>query len=152
MMDDVDRIMTVMEAAFDPQWGEAWNRRQVESSLVMPTTHYRLLNAAGEAPQDGELAVAFAMVRAAPGEEELLLIAVVPDCRGRGLGGALITLLAADARERKAERLFLEMRENNPAVVLYEKHGFTQIGRRKGYYTMDDGHRLDAITYAKTLN
>ena len=151
VIDDIDRIMMVMEAAFDPRWGEAWNRRQVESSLVMPTTHYRLLDYEGSEPADGEPAAAFAMVRAAPGEEELLLIAVHPDQRGKGLGGKLIELLASDARERSADRLFLEMRENNPAIVLYERHGFLPIGRRKKYYTMADGTRLDAITFAKSL-
>ena len=26
---DIDRIMQVMEAAFDPTYGEAWNRQQL---------------------------------------------------------------------------------------------------------------------------
>lgn len=150
-MDDIDRIMAVMEAAFDPQWGEAWTRRQVEGSLMMPSTHYRLLDAAGAEPGEDALAAAFAMVRAAPGEEELLLIATVPQQRGKGLGARMIELLAQDARARGADRLFLEMRENNPAVSLYERQGFTPIGRRKGYYTTGNGSRIDAITFAKPL-
>ncbi|MEO0057507.1 MAG: hypothetical protein RIT17_960, partial [Pseudomonadota bacterium] len=32
----IDRIMAVMEAAFDPAYGEAWNRRQVADALSMP--------------------------------------------------------------------------------------------------------------------
>lgn len=151
MIDDLDRIMAVMEAAFDPQWGEAWTRRQVESSLMMPTTHYRLLSADGEEPVEEAHAAAFAMVRAAPGEEELLLIATVPEQRGKGLGARMIELLAQDARTRGADRLFLEMRENNPAIALYERQGFTPIGRRKGYYTTGNGDRIDAITFVKPL-
>lgn len=151
MKDDLDRIMTVMETAFDPRWGEAWTRRQVESSLMVPSTHYRLLDERGERPGEGEGAVAFAMVRAAPGEEELLLIATVPEQRGKGIGAAMIALLADDARARGATRLFLEMRENNPAASLYQRHGFTPIGRRRSYYTADDGSRIDAITFVKLL-
>jgi ribosomal-protein-alanine N-acetyltransferase len=150
-MDDIDRIMAVMEAAFDPQWGEAWTRRQVEGSLMMRSTHYRLMDADGGEPADGEPAAAFAMVRAAPGEEELLLIATMPQLRGKGLGARLIDRLAGDARARGATQLFLEMRENNPAVSLYERQGFTSIGRRKAYYTTGDGSRIDAITFVKML-
>ncbi|WP_284125942.1 ribosomal protein S18-alanine N-acetyltransferase [Parerythrobacter aestuarii] len=151
MMDDLDRIMAVMESAFDPQWGEAWTRRQVETSLVLPTTHYRLIAADGKAPAEGQNAAGFAMTRAAPGEEELLLIAVLPSQRGKGLGGKLLDILSQDARSRGASKIFLEMRENNPAQSLYHKYEFNQIGRRKDYYTTSDGSRMDALTFVKTL-
>ena len=39
MNDDLDRIMAVMDAAFDPAWAEAWTRRQVGDSLALPSTH-----------------------------------------------------------------------------------------------------------------
>lgn len=150
-MDDIDQIMVIMEAAFDPHWGEAWTRRQVESSLMMASMHYRLAGRDGDIPAEGEAACGFAMVKSAPGEEELLLIGVLPDLRGQGLGGRLIELLADDARQRGAEQLFLEMRENNPASAFYLRHGFVPIGRRKNYYTIADGTRLDAITFGRTL-
>ena len=73
MSDDLDRIMAVMDAAFDPAWGEAWNRRQVSDSLAFPHTHFRLLGADGLPPAAGTPAAGFTLVRAAPGEEELLL-------------------------------------------------------------------------------
>lgn len=149
--DDLDRIMMVMEEAFDPHWGEAWNRRQVSDSLLVPTTHYRLLDEAGLLRSGGVKAAGFYLSRHAPGEEELLLIAVMPSLRGRGLGDALLRLLAADARERGAERLFLEMRANNPAESLYRRHGFEPMGRRRDYYTVSDGTRIDAITFARAL-
>ena len=91
-------------------------------------------------------------MRAAPGEEEILLIAVNPPVRRKGLGARLIASLAADARQRGAERLFLEMRENNPARTLYEAQGFVPIGRRKNYYSLGDGARMDAITFGLELS
>lgn len=151
MSDDLDRIMGVMDAAFDPAWGEAWTRRQVSDSLVMPHTHYRLVDADGAQPAVGRTTVGFTLVRAAPGEEELLLIAVHPAHRRRGLGGILLEGLAADARGRGAERLFLEMRSNNAAERLYLAHGFMPIGKRREYYHQPDGNRIDAITFARTL-
>ena len=90
-------------------------------------------------------------MRAAPGEEEILLIAVEPAARRCGVGRALIAMLAANARLRGAERLFLEMRENNPARSLYESNGFAPIGRRKNYYRLGDGARMDAITFGLDL-
>ena len=142
MTDDLDRIMQVMEAAFDPVWGEAWTRSQVSDSLAFPHTHYRLICHAGEP------AAGFTLVRAAPGEEELLLIAVRPEYRSRGIGRRLLDGVLADARERGAERVFLEMRHNNPAARLYRGAGFEPIGRRRNYYRLPDGSRIDAITFA----
>ena len=148
MTDDLDRIMSVMDAAFDPQWGEAWTRRQVSDSLVFPHTHYRLMDAHQLCPADGRQACGFTLVRAAPGEEELLLVGVIPQARGRGLGEALIASAIADAQSRRADRLFLEARENNPAIALYRRMGFEPIGERKQYYRTSNGRKLDAITFA----
>ncbi|MFZ9394916.1 MAG: GNAT family N-acetyltransferase [Erythrobacter sp.] len=152
-MCQVDQIMAVMQIAFDPAWREAWNRRQVEDSLAMPNTFALLADEAGQVTSDPAdcrkmRAAGFVMTRHAPGEEELLLIAVRPEFRRRGIGEALIRQLAQDARARGAERIFLEMRENNPAQGLYRRVGFEPIGRRKAYYLFSDGTRMDAITFA----
>ncbi|GGD95199.1 ribosomal-protein-alanine acetyltransferase [Tsuneonella deserti] len=147
MTDDLDRLMEVMEAAFEPQWGEAWTRRQVSESLVFPHTHSRLFGEDGQVALPEQPAAGFTLVRAAPGEEELLLIAVHPSHRGRGLGRRLLDQVIADARQRGAERVFLEMRSNNPAERLYRAAGFEPIGRRKDYYRLPSGKRLDAITF-----
>jgi len=149
MTDDLDRIMAVMEAAFDPAFGEAWTRRQVGDALILPNTHYLLCGADGGHPGAGEPAVGFVLSRGAADEEELLLIAVGPSHRGRGIGAALLERFAAEARMRGATRLFLEMRDGNPAEALYLRHGFEKVGRRKAYYRRGTGAPLDAITFAR---
>ncbi len=146
--DDLDRIMAVMNEAFEPAWGEAWTRRQISDSLAFPHTHYRIAGFNGAPPTGREPAAGFTLVRAAPGEEELLLVAVVPDARGRGLGTRLVRRAIEDARARRANRLFLEARHNNPAIGLYRRLGFEPIGTRKEYYRTPDGSKLDAITFA----
>jgi ribosomal-protein-alanine N-acetyltransferase len=143
----VDQIMAVMETAFDPQWGEAWNRRQVEDALLLPNT-FAILNTGDS--QD-ETATGFLITRHAPGEEELLLIAVDPKYRRQGTAQKMLSQLKVDARARGASRIFLEMRENNPAKVLYLQAGFEPIGRRKAYYFLSDGNRMDAITYGLSI-
>lgn len=148
MIDDVDRIMAVMEAAFDPAYGEAWTRRQVSDALTMPGTHYLLVGTDGTEPGDGKPAIGFALSRGVVDEEELLLIAVHPDHRGRGIGGRLLGRFIEAARARGATNLFLEMREGNAAEALYRQHGFTRVGRRRDYYRRGSGPPLDAITFA----
>jgi ribosomal-protein-alanine N-acetyltransferase len=151
MTEDLDRIMRIMDAAFDPAWGEAWNRRQVSDSLAFSHTHYHLIAPDGSEAEGTKEAVGFTMTRAAPGEEELLLVAVMPHHRGRGLGETLIRRAIGGARSRGAERLFLETRDNNPAIHLYRSIGFQAIGIRKEYYNASGGRKLDAITFAYQL-
>jgi ribosomal-protein-alanine N-acetyltransferase len=148
MTDDLDRIMAVMEAAFDPAYGEAWTRRQIGDALVLPNTFYQLAGPDGGPSGGGEEAAGFVLSRGAADEEELLLIAVDPRHRGRGVGTALLERFIAEARARGAERLFLEMREGNPAETLYRRSGFAVVGRRRAYYRRGTGAPLDAITFA----
>jgi ribosomal-protein-alanine N-acetyltransferase len=149
--DDIDRLMAVMQTAFDPAYGEAWNRRQVEDAFLLGHSHYALLAAHGGAPAGDEPTAAFFLSRHGFEEEELLLLAVDPAHRRCGLASTLLGRLCADAKARGATRLLLEMRANNPAEALYLAHGFKPIGRRAQYYRSASGERLDAVTFAKDL-
>lgn len=151
MTDDLDRIMQVMRIAFDPEFGEAWTRRQVEDSLLMPGTYYLLAGPSGAPPAPGEPTAGFALVRAVAGEEELLLLAVDPQWRGRGIATALLQRFFEAAEIRGSEGLFLEMRDGNPAAALYRKNGFQEVGRRRNYYRRGTGPALDAITFARPV-
>lgn len=52
-----------------------------------------------------------------------------------GVGTALLKALLADAEARGAAHIDLEVRAGNDAAIrLYERHGFVQIGVRRGYY------------------
>ena len=142
--DDLDRIMAVMAAAFEPQYGEAWNRRQVEDALILGNCHYGL-------GQDGELCAGFYLSRFAYDEEELLLLGVIPQLRGRRYGAGLLERFLDGARSRGARRVLLEMREGNPAERLYRRYGFEQIGKRPDYYRGTNGRRINALTFACQL-
>lgn len=149
----VDQIMVVMEAAFDPAYGEAWNRRQVGDALALPSTHALVVDEAGTPIGEGpdHAPAGFVLTRHVLDEEELLLIAVVPAARRRGVGAALIRHLFVAARARGVNRIFLEMRRGNPAIRLYRSFGFEPIGERRNYYRMANGERIDAITFSKTI-
>lgn len=151
LCDPVDAIMLVIDAAFDPAFGEAWTRRQVSDALVVPNTHYLLADATGGAPVDFSEAVGFLLSRHAVDEEELLLLAVSPDARRRGVAASLISRFAAEAAERGVSRLFLQMREGNDAEKLYLGQDFTPIGRRRQYYRGPHGSLIDAITFVRDV-
>lgn len=94
----------------------------------------------------------FVMGQAIAGEAELLTIAVDPQARGQGQGGRLLQSFLDRARALGAERAFLEVAAGNgPAIRLYTRAGFSQSGKRKGYYHHPDGAREDAIMMALAL-
>ena len=63
-------------------------------------------------------------------------LAIVPESRRRGLGSFLLRLAMDLAARRGAREAFLEVREGNLAArALYRSAGFTEAGRRSGYYT-----------------
>lgn len=68
-------------------------------------------------------------------ESDMMNIAVVPEFRRQGVGHMLIQRLIEQLRERGSKSLCLEVRVSNvPAIALYEKMGFSQVGLRRGYY------------------
>jgi ribosomal-protein-alanine N-acetyltransferase len=67
-------------------------------------------------------------------ETSVHTIGVDPEWQGRGVGTALLRTLLSIADERAAP-VFLEVRtDNEPAIRLYESHGFVRLGLRKRYY------------------
>jgi len=145
--DPVDAILQVMDAAFDPAFGEAWNRRQVSDALLLGTCRHRLITPSGRlADHLAGDAAGFYLARGVLDEEELLLLAVAPEFRRRGLGALLLDDFLQSCRRRGARRAFLEMRRGNPAAALYEKNRFRSVGSRPGYYRGNDGTLHDALS------
>lgn len=140
--DDLDAVMAIMAAAFEPTYGEAWTRSQCAGILPMAGVSLRLA-----VRGDGTVA-GFALLRAIADEAELLLIAVDPATQHKGIGAALVDDFVAFATARGARRLHLEVRDGNSAIILYERAGFSLVGRRRDYYRGLDGHKRDALTMA----
>ena len=89
----------------------------------------------------------FAVWRVVADESEIITIGVHPNARRAGIASAMLTLIENDAKQRGAQKIFLEVAENNhPARAMYERNGFVQIGVRPKYY---DG--IDAILMEKKL-
>ena len=68
-------------------------------------------------------------------ETDVMNVAVHPDYRRRGIAAELIDALVAELKKRGSHALMLEVRASNgPAIALYEKLEFFQVGCRKNYY------------------
>ena len=141
---DIAQVERVMAEAFDPRFGEAWTRGQCLGVLGMPGVWMTLARVEG-------VICGFALGRAIMDEAELLLLAVDPKARRRGVGGALLRSVIAEARGRGVNRLHLEVREGNGAIALYRGAGFAKVGERRGYYRVTGGRAIDAHTYSVDL-
>jgi GNAT superfamily N-acetyltransferase len=51
-------------------------------------------------------------------------LAVIPEARGKGIGTRLLEAVQRKARKLKCCKLTLEVRDDNPAIELYERFGF----------------------------
>ncbi len=68
-------------------------------------------------------------------ETDVMNVAVHPDFRRKGIAESLIETLIMELKNRGSHALMLEVRASNaPAIALYEKLGFQQVGCRKNYY------------------
>ena len=84
---------------------------------------------------EGDRVIGYVGSQSSIDEADIMNVAVHPDFRRQGIAEALINRLVADLKERDIHALLLEVRvSNTPAITLYEKLGFSQVGRRKNYY------------------
>ena len=84
--------------------------------------------------------VGFILSRRAADEAEILTVAVLPAERGHGLASALVRRHLSRLAALGIARLFLEVEDGNrPALRLYERAGFSEVGRREGYYDKPAG-------------
>ena len=69
-------------------------------------------------------------------EGQITNVAVHPNHRRKGFGAAIVHALLRHAKDARLESVSLEVRASNTAAIeLYKRAGFTEAGRRKGFYT-----------------
>jgi ribosomal-protein-alanine acetyltransferase len=140
--DDLDAIMSLETATFD---GDAWSVESMRAELASEHGHYLVVDDV----ERGVIAYAGLLAPRGSGQADIQTIAVSPTERRAGLGRSLMAALIAEARERGATELFLEVRADNPgAESLYRSLGFERLGVRLGYYQPDN---VDAIVMKAEL-
>ena len=120
-----------------------WNAAEIAALLANPCAF--ALVAREAAP------LGFVLAWTPAGEAEILTLAVAPPARRNGVGVALVEAAMAVASLNGAAAMHLEVSEANAAArALYAKLGFTEAGRRRGYYRTEGG-QCDAIVLVRAL-
>ena len=109
-------------------FADPWSQMSIESELRSIWSYWLV------AVQDDQV-VGYIGSQSTVDETDVMNIAVHPQWRRRGIGESLINSLIGELKNRGSHSLTLEVRASNaPAIGLYEKLGFTQVGCRKNYY------------------
>jgi len=132
---DLDQLVELHVGCFQ----EPWDRTAFGQLLAMP-------GAFGLIARDHDRPLGFVLCRLVRDQAELLSVCVLPARRGAGLGRRLVEAALDHCRAGGARSIMLEVAEDNPAARrLYAKLGFTQVGRRPGYYRRPNGARANAL-------
>lgn len=136
--EDVSAIAELEKICFSDPWSE----NSIASELGNPLSCWLV------ALENGVLAGYVGSQTVLDGSD-MMNIAVAPQHRRKGIAEALVVALAEELKSRKSICLLLEVRASNtPAISLYEKLNFVQVGRRKNYYR---NPKEDALILRKEL-
>ena len=134
--DHVSQIAELEKICFS----DPWSANSIASELENKLAHWLVA-------LEGETVAGYIGSQTVMGETDMMNVAVHPDFRRNGIAQALVSCLVEDLKIMESHCLTLEVRASNaPAITLYEKLGFAQIGRRKNYYR---NPREDALILRK---
>ena len=105
-----------------------WSENSVAGELNNPLSLWLVA-------MDGDCLAGYVGSQSVMGETDMMNIAVDPNYRRQGIAAALVEELVRQLKAKGNYCLTLEVRASNDAAIkLYEKLGFSQIGRRPNYY------------------
>ena len=119
---------------------DAWSEKSVSGELTNALALWLVA-------VEGETVAGYVGSQTVCNETDMMNVAVTADFRRRGIGEQLVTALVEELKTIDSHCLTLEVRVSNlPAVSLYTKMGFHQVGRRPNYYR---NPREDALILRK---
>ena len=122
---DLRAVLGLEEELFAP---DTWTAAMFRDELARVDTRWYLV------AEDGDDVVGYGGLIAYPDEAHIATIGVTAKRQGEGIGARLLDELLAEA-DRRSPVVLLEVRADNElAQELYRRRGFTEIGRRRGYY------------------
>jgi [ribosomal protein S18]-alanine N-acetyltransferase len=125
------------------RFSRAWSADELDALIAQTNVHGFVARPNGA---DRRAVGGFALARFAANEAEILTIAVAEKWQGRGLGWRLMLAATRQVRQDGAEKLFLEVDENNrAAIALYHRLGFAKVAERNAYYRQPNGERTAAL-------
>jgi [ribosomal protein S18]-alanine N-acetyltransferase len=122
---DLPAVLAMEEELFAP---DTWTAAMYRDELRRTDTRHYLV------AEDGAGVIGYAGLIAYPEEAHIATIGVTGARQGEGIGARLLDTLLAEA-DTRSQVVLLEVRADNEAAqALYRRRGFTEIGRRRGYY------------------
>jgi [ribosomal protein S18]-alanine N-acetyltransferase len=139
---DMPGIMALEQELF-PE--DAWTPEMFAGEFAQPASRRLYLVA-----ESADVLIGYAgMMFGGGAQADVVTLAVDPAYWGQGTGTALLSALVDEAGRRGYTEVLLEVREDNPrARRLYLRHGFTEVGIRRGYYQPSG---VDAVVMRKAL-
>ena len=126
---DAHAIARLHGASFHRGWSDGEIERMLRDRHVLA---HRAMS--------GQSLAGFILSRLVTGEAEILSVAVAAARRGKGVARRLLDLHLRRLAGLGVRTVFLEVEEgNSPALRLYRRAGFRQVGRREGYYQESKG-------------
>ena len=126
---------------------DAWSAAQIDSLLAQPFNH--IIYATDELNQR---LIGYCIYSHIFEDAEILKIGTCLDYQQQGIASQLLTAMAQICQIAGAERMLLEVREDNhAALAFYQKHGFEQIAVRKNYYDNHDTTKTHALIMQRKL-
>ena len=120
----LEGVVRVENECFDVPW----TRESLKEQIYNPNAKYFILLENGIVAGYGGLWHIL-------DEGDINNIGILPKMRRKGYGSMILLKLIDYMKENNLSFLNLEVRESNlPAIALYKKHGFYEVGRRKKYY------------------
>lgn len=119
-------------------WPDDQKRAFLRSQFDAQTEHYHKHYTAAEfwiIEHEGERAGRL-YLNYRPDDLRIVDIALLPEFRGRGIGGAILQQLLG-AAQRGGYGVSIHVEQNNPAMHLYERMGFHRINEHGIYYLME---------------
>ena len=126
--DDIEAVLPLGRELFagDPPWSAELFRSEL---AAVPATRWYVV------VEDSDDIVGYAGLLISGETADVQTLAVAPLWQRHGIGTALLEALVDEARRRGVGEILLEVRaDNDAALVLYSRHGFERIARRRGYY------------------
>ena len=121
-------------------FSDPWSEKSVAEELRNPLSLWLVA-------LEGETLAGYIGSQSVMGESDMMNVAVDPSFRRQGTGEQLVNALVEELAKAGNHCLSLEVRASNePAISLYQKLGFVQVGRRPKYYR---NPREDALILRK---
>jgi [ribosomal protein S18]-alanine N-acetyltransferase len=140
-LDDAAHISKLHAVSFHRGWSES----EIDTLLLDP-------NVVTDCAELRKRLAGFALSRRAADEAEILSIAVATSQRGRGLATKLLDQHLRRLAGFGTRAIFLEVdAANAPALKLYGRAGFLQVGERRNYYDTGEGRTSAAAVLRRDL-